>query len=60
MIGDKLLNMPINISDASKIYSEFGLKHYSFDEIQCKTLEEYIYYNACKLVEINNEIYHSN
>jgi hypothetical protein len=57
MIGDKYLFIPRTKEEVSKIYDEIGLKHYSFDEIQCKTLEEYICYNACKLVEINNELY---
>lgn len=56
-IGDQLLFYPRTKEEARKIYSELELKHYSFDEIQCKTLEDYIIYNASKLVEMNNEIY---
>ena len=54
MIGNKLLKHPKTIEDASNIYTELGLKHYSFDEIKSEVLESYIIYNASILVDINN------
>ena len=49
MIGDKLMFVPRNKLEASRIYESLELFHYSNDP--------FIVDNATKLVEMNNEIY---
>lgn len=49
MIGDKFISMPKVMGDAIKVYTELGLDGH--------ILESYIFENAVKLVDMNNEIY---
>jgi hypothetical protein len=51
MIGDKRLEMPETVDESLAIYETFGLSHIGLvaDKVQI--------YNACKLVELNNELY---
>ena len=48
-IGDRLLNIPSTLGDAFEVHQLLGL--------QCRVSDEFIFVNACKLVETNNELY---
>lgn len=50
MIGDKLLSVPKTVGEAKNIHNELGLG--------CNIVkDDYLFDNAYKLVEMNNEIY---
>lgn len=50
MLGDKRLEMPKTIEDAKKIFHEFVL-------ITACTDEQVLFGNACRIFELNNEVY---
>ena len=48
MFGDKRLEMPGTVGEAWEVLKQFGIKYNGTD---------LIFKNACRLVELNNEVY---